>query len=261
MPQPTKKEIALQRRHDRLMTLIETPYIRALIRAKNKYITAVSKAYEIDGTLPEALTLEHRQDMFAVQSKYDSRTITVFAKDVHNEFKKNILLFLEKKQEDDEFDRWLRFVIAEWISNETALAASVTALTTRDDIRNAIAISVAEGETSAQTAKKILKVKGLSPFRSETIALTETHNAAMYANKQSGLRLERESGESLTKVWIPVQDSRTREAHAAMNGHQAINMDSLFTVGGDRMDRPGDPRGSAGNVIRCRCTLAYRVAE
>ena len=261
MPQPTKKEIALQRRHERLMALIETPYIRALIRAKNKYITAVSKAYAIDGTLPEALTFAHKQEMFRVQKFYNSRTITVFAKDVHNIFEKNNPVILEVKQEDEAFDRWLSTVIATWISEETAIAAGVTAITTRDDIRNAIAISVADNETSAQTAKKILKVKGLSPFRAETIALTETHNAAMYANKESGKRLERETGESLLKVWIPVQDSRTRDAHAAMSRHGVVVMESLFAVGGDRMDRPGDPRGSAGNVIRCRCTLAYRVAE
>jgi len=261
MPQPTKKEIALQRRHDRLMTLIEAPYMRALVRAKNKYITAVSKAYASNGTLPESLTLAHTADMLRVQTKYDSRTITVFAKDVHNEFQKNILLYLEKKQDDEAFDLWLRGIIASWISDETGVAAIVTATTTRDDIKNAIRISVADNETSAQTVKKILKVKGLSPFRAATIALTETHNAAMFANKESGLRLEEETGESLTKVWIPVQDSRTREAHAAMSKHKVIAMDGKFTVGGDRMDRPGDPKGSAKNVIRCRCTLAYRVVD
>lgn len=262
MPQPTKKEIALQRRHERMMTLVEASYMRAIVRAKNKYITAVSKEYLLDGTLPEALTFAHKQNMFNIGKKYNSRTITIFAKDVHNEFQKNNIHPLEIKQDEDEdFDRWLRNIIATWIAEETAVAAGVTAITTRDDIKDAISISVAENETSAQTAKKILKVKGLSPFRAETIALTETHNAAMYANKQSGIRLERETGEVLTKVWIPVQDSRTREAHAAMSRHDAIIMDGLFVVGSDRMDRPGDPRGSAGNVIRCRCTLAYRVEE
>ena len=261
MPQPTKREIALQRRHERLMTLIEAPYIRAIIRAKNKYISEVSKAYAIDGALPEVLTLQHQQDMFNLGKFYNTRTITVFAKDVTNELEKNALIPLEFKQDDESFDRWLRGVLALWISEETAAAAIITATTTRDDIRDAIRISTADGETSAQTAKKILKVKGLSPFRAQTIALTETHNAAMYANKESAKRLEREGDEQLLKVWIPVQDSRTREAHAAMASHQAIVMDSLFAVGGSRMDRPGDPKGSAANVIRCRCTLAYRVAD
>lgn len=261
MPQPTKQEVALQRRHERLMFLLESAYIRAIIVAKNKYITAVSKAYAIDGTLPEALTFAHKQDMFEIGKKFNSRTITIFARDVHGEFEKSNPHILEFKQEDEAFDKWLRNVISYWIAEETAVAAGVTAITTRDDIRNAIAASIAENETSAQTAKKILKTKGLSPFRAETIALTETHNAAMYANKESGKRLERETGESLLKVWIPVQDSRTRDSHAAMSGHSSIIMGGLFVVGGDRMDRPGDPRGSAANVIRCRCTLAYRVEE
>ena len=241
------------------MVMVETPYKRALIRAKNRYITAVSKAYELDGTLPEVLTFAHKKDMFKVQSFYDSKIIKLTALDVQRDIVKTLGVILEKK--DDAFDRWLAFVLAQWIAEETAAAAIETALTTRSDIANAIAISVENNETSAQTAKKILKTKGLSPFRAETIALTETHNAAMYANKESGKRLSAETETELLKVWIPVQDSRTRDTHAAMSSHQPITMDSKFTVGRDRMDRPGDPRGSAANVIRCRCTMAYRVAE
>ena len=259
MPQPTRAEIATLNRHERLMVMVEVPYQRALIRAKNKYITAVAKAYESDGTLPEALTLAHRRDMFEVQSFYNSKIIKLMALDVQRDIAKSIGILLEKK--DEAFDRWLAFVLAQWISEETAAAAIETSLTTRSDIVNAITISVENGETSAQTAKKILKTKGLSPFRAETIALTETHNAAMYSNKESGKRLSLETETPLLKVWIPVQDSRTRDTHAAMSSHQPIIMEGLFAVGRDRMDRPGDPKGSAANVIRCRCTLAYRVAE
>lgn len=106
-----------------------------------------------------------------------------------------------------------------------------------------------------------MKVKGFSPFRAATIANTETHNAAMYALKENGKRVAREENLDLRKYWIPVEDSRTRDAHSAMASHDAIPLDALFTVGGEKMDRPGDPRASAKNVIRCRCTMAYSVAE
>lgn len=259
MPQPTKAEIRTQQRHDRLMLLVEAPYMRAIIRAKNKYITAVSKAYALDGTLPEALTFAHKQEMFELGKRYNSRIIKIMSRDVQGDIAKNQLLILEFK--DEAFDRWLAGIIGFWLGEETAVAAGVTALTTRSDIVDAIRKSTIEGETSAQIAKKILKVKGLSAFRAEVIARTETHNAAMFANKESGKRLIRETDVELLKIWVPVQDSRTREVHSNMVNHSPIIMDSLFTVGRDRMDRPGDPRGSAGNVINCRCTLAYRVAK
>jgi hypothetical protein len=241
------------------MLAIEAPYARAIIREKNRYISRVAEAYALDGTLPEALTFEHRQKMFDISSRYNKRTIRVFATDVYNTTIKNHLPNYEKKNEA--FDKWLATIIAQWIANETAVAAVVTANTTRNDIRAAIQASVREGETNPQVVKKILKVKGFSAFRAVAIARTETHNAAMYANKESGKRLERDTGEQLNKVWIPVQDSRTRDSHSAMVNHSAIILDGLFTVNGDRMDRPGDPRGSARNVINCRCTLAYRVEE
>lgn len=259
MPQPTKKEKLLQIKHDRLMLSIEAPYARAIIREKNRYISRVAEAYELDGTLPEVLTLQHRQNMFNISSRYNTRTVKVFATDVYGNTLKNYIPNFEKK--DDEFDRWLATILAQWIAEETAVAAAVTADTTRDDIRLAIESSLREGETSPQTVKKILKVKGFSAFRAMTIARTETHNAAMYANKESGKRIERDTGEQLKKIWVPVQDSRTRDTHSAMVRHSAIILDGLFQVGRDRMDRPGDPKGSAANVINCRCTIAYRVEE
>ena len=259
MPLPTKAEIATRKRHDRLMTLVEAGYIRAIVRAKNRYITRIAEAYKIGDGIPEYLTFEHSREMFALGNKYNSRIIKIIGRDVTENTIKNNNLCLETKQ--DAFDKWLALIIASWINDETATAAQITAYTTREDIRNAIRESFENGESSASTVKRILKVKGLSAFRADVIARTETHNAAMFANKEAGKRLSRDTGNVFNKVWVSVEDSRTRDSHRAMISHEAINMESLFNVGGDRMDRPGDPRGSARNVINCRCTLAYRVAK
>ena len=63
------------------------------------------------------------------------------------------------------------------------------------------------------------------------------------------------------KVWISVQDSRTRRRpkdkydHLHMEGIRVDAKDS-FIVSGEEMMYPGDPKGSEGNVINCRCAVA-----
>jgi hypothetical protein len=42
-----------------------------------------------------------------------------------------------------------------------------------------------------------------------------------------------------------------------MASKPAIPIDDFFDVGGEKLKYPGDPRGSAGNVIQCRCAVVY----
>lgn len=58
----------------------------------------------------------------------------------------------------------------------------------------------------------------------------------------------------LRRQWIATLDSRTRPDHLAAHG-QTVGVDEPFVVGGERMDYPGDPSASAGNVISCRCRM------
>jgi hypothetical protein len=38
-------------------------------------------------------------------------------------------------------------------------------------------------------------------------------------------------------------------------------MDQAFEVGGEMLMYPGDPAGSAGNVINCRCAISHVVDD
>ncbi len=57
-----------------------------------------------------------------------------------------------------------------------------------------------------------------------------------------------------------MHDSKTREDHAEADG-QEVGMDEPFDVGGEQLMYPGDPAGSAGNVINCRCTVIYTSVQ
>lgn len=56
------------------------------------------------------------------------------------------------------------------------------------------------------------------------------------------------------KRWVTVHDDHVRAAHAAADG-QEVPIGSAFLVGGEPLAYPGDPRGSAHNVVNCRCVL------
>jgi hypothetical protein len=96
------------------------------------------------------------------------------------------------------------------------------------------------------------------------IARTETTAAANLGAFQSA----NQAGVVLEKFWISAQDKRTRDGnpedwnHLRMNGKK-VGKDEAFEMRSNKgiinlMQYPGDPKGSAGNVINCRCTVAFR---
>jgi hypothetical protein len=121
------------------------------------------------------------------------------------------------------------------------------------------------GEGISVIARRIIKdideyKIGFSRYRAERIARTEIVSSSNWASygsvKASGLESR------VKKKWLCQIDGRERETHAEMNSKEAIPMEDFFEVrtangGVDLMEYPGDPRGSAGNVINCRCTIIY----
>jgi len=257
MPKPTAKDLRALALHERVMRRIERPYSRAIKREKNRYVRATAESYDIANGLSVIDFNIHAENMYKISELYNVKAIRAFAILFQNEYIKSISL-LEAKQ--TAFDNFINGLFQYWIVNQTGKDAKETAQTTQDDIKKAIAAARLSGETSSiQIAKKILKVRNLSPFRAEVIARTETHNAAMYATKESANKLQVDTGELLNKKWVPVQDSRTRDRHSAMANHDAIPLGDKFNVGVALMDRPGDPSGGASNVIQCRCTVVFEV--
>jgi len=104
-------------------------------------------------------------------------------------------------------------------------------------------------------AGRILRKKfnDMSVNNAKRIVRTESVNAANYATNQSAVDVFGQ--ENLQKEWIATLDNRVRIDHIEANG-QIVDMDKNFLVGGEELAYPGDSRGSAANVINCRCTNA-----
>lgn len=237
------------------MQSIEGPYAHSIAAEKNRYIVASAEVFPSTSQLEEQFLDYHRAMMTAIAYKYQGLAIRIGLKETFDTMK-------GLKQRYDWEKLWL-YLARKWMVEYGTQAAKETADTTRDDMQKIINTSLSQEEefNPVQVAANLLKARDLSAFRAETIALTEVHNAMMYANVEGAAKVSSDNGITLTKKWVPVLDERTRVNHASMSGVPPIPMEQDFTVGGVRMSRPGDPKGGAANIIRCRCTIADQVVD
>jgi hypothetical protein len=138
--------------------------------------------------------------------------------------------------------------------------------TTKNQIQQFLLKSVEEGLTLQETIK-LLRTAGITDYRAEMIARTETGRAAnigsMVGTAATGL--------VTMKEWIAARDNRTRRVPRDMFDHYHMDgikvaFDEKFNVktkygGFESMLHPCDPSGSAGDVINCRCTLGYEAVR
>lgn len=242
------------KRQDALLTKIERPFRNAVAREKNRFIVEQSKTAPRINRVSDIDYNTHVQNMTEIFTKYYRRTIKEFSNAVTEHInEKSYLPTLEQKQENWEY--WFQIYIGTWGTRAITQASE----TTKRDIQSALiaAQNTTEAVNERQLVEEILKVRGYTAWRADTIARTETHNAAMYASENQARAIMSETGTERLKKWNPALDERTRASHAAMVRHEPISMDAMFTVNGERLSRPGDPRGSAGNIINCRCVLTY----
>lgn len=160
----------------------------------------------------------------------------------------------QTKDAQTDFDRLLQ----QFIDSQSFDKANEIAESSINELRIILANGLEEGLSNDEISKLITdKFRDqLSESRTIRIVRTETHNALMFANLTSTQILDRDLNLGLVKEWVAVEDDRTREDHQIADG-QTVPLNELFTVGPDRMERPGDPTASAGNVINCRCALVF----
>lgn len=127
-----------------------------------------------------------------------------------------------------------------------------------------IADGVNGGESVDQIAHRVddaLTYDGREnwPARARTIAQTEVNRAMNAGIQGAGTEIARVTGTTPTKTWLAHHDEKTRVAHHGADGQQ-VPFYSPFDVGGEPLMFPGDPMGSPGNVINCRCSMVMKGA-
>jgi len=134
------------------------------------------------------------------------------------------------------------------------------------EITDQITQGVSAGESMPQLAARVQQVMVVTgnPWwenRATVVARTEAQSAINAGSLAGAGQQEIDTGRPMLKTWqaTVTQPDRTRPAHLDADG-QEVPLRQPFIVGGEPLQFPGDPTGSASNVIQCRCVLTYRQA-
>ena len=87
------------------------------------------------------------------------------------------------------------------------------------------------------------------------IAVTETTTASNFAKFQEAQK----SNLQLLKFWVSLKDKRVRHDHEIENGQSAELNEPFIMADGRELMYAGDPKGGAGQVINCRCTIRFEA--
>lgn len=146
-------------------------------------------------------------------------------------------------------------ISAGWIRNLETHIRGINSTTERL-VREAIIEGLEAGENLRDIARRIEAVfENSGTFRSLVIARTEILGATNYASFSVYNRM----GVPF-KGWLTTMDGRQRDTHGDANG-QIRQVSEPFDVGDSKLMYPGDPAGSAREVINCRCTIVPEYQE
>lgn len=140
--------------------------------------------------------------------------------------------------------------VVKFMKEKPVKMAGLVADTTLDDLKRTLSEGLANGDSIGQMGDRIAKTMDMARgFRSETIARTEVGSSLNFGrNEQMAVQgVEK-------KEWVAIF-SNTRDDHAEAHG-QVVNVKDSFEVGGESLEFPQDPKGSAANVINCQCSAA-----
>lgn len=133
---------------------------------------------------------------------------------------------------------------------------------TREVISAYLSKAAIEGTPINDIVRYLESHTELGAMRARRIARTETVTAANGA----AIINAKEHGLPMRKIWLAIDDKRTRHSHRNVDDHTA-DIDTPFTVGGVKMMQPGarqQPNGlpvPASEVVNCRCTLGFEVID
>ena len=154
-----------------------------------------------------------------------------------------------------EFEAKLRKMVVE--------SGTKIAETTMEDVLDLLEQAETESWTVSELAKHVqAKMGEIEGWRARRIAMTEAAKVENYGE----LTGYRETEFIELKGWLCSFLEHSRETHIKADADYSddpIPLDDDFIIGPDHehLAYPGDPRGTAGEIINCHCTLYPQVKE
>jgi hypothetical protein len=248
-----------QRERRRQMLLIERIERKFVRRYRSEIVEGTETMlaeWEAMGQVGDSA--EHRKSLEATMKQNWRASIEALAGRIREQAKAAGYPQVAKAEAEDAFDLYEQ----EYLQAFGAEQVRQVSDTTKQQILAQIERGREEGLGVDEIGRKIRdNAPSLAAVRANVIARTETHSAGNFAATKQA----KDSGVAKRKEWIAANDSRTRDADDAFNHERAdgqtVGMDEPFVVGGESLEYPGDSRGSAGNVINCRCAVGYIVDD
>jgi len=133
-----------------------------------------------------------------------------------------------------------------------ALGVNVASL--KKVITQEISRGIASGLPYRDIARNINNASGSGLYNAKRITRTEGHRIQQTSTRDAQYAAKAK-GADVLKQWDAALDGRTRDSHARVDG-EIRELDEKFSNG---LRFPGDPYGSAAEVINCRCTCDTRA--
>ena len=124
----------------------------------------------------------------------------------------------------------------------------------KKSITQEISRGIASSLSYRDIARNISNVSSAPLSRAKTIARTEGHRIQQMSTVDAQ-QAAKAKGADVLKQWDATLDGRTRDSHRRVDG-EVRELDEKFSNG---LMFPGDPNGSAAEVINCRCTSDTRA--
>jgi len=160
-----------------------------------------------------------------------------------------------KKSENITPDYWLTYInsfVRGRLGEKIKRINETTQKLFRDVTKNICSLGINEGWGFEKITSEIQRELNIAErYRAERIARTEV----VGASNEGSFAGAKETGLDLLKEWIAYIDDRTRDSHK--EHIEPVEMNQKFKVGDSELEYPGDPDGSAEEVINCRCTIGY----
>ena len=160
----------------------------------------------------------------------------------------------------EQFESFMKKYVADNTAGRVTAITGITKERAADVIRKTLAGDLSAGtDEMGRVLGTELKKQGarMSTWRARVIARTEVVSSFNIGQQVGMEQTALDTGLQFNKTWLATMDNRVRDRHANKNGQTAA-LDGFFIFdNGDMMKTPGDPSGSAENVINCRCALTY----
>jgi uncharacterized protein with gpF-like domain len=247
-------------RHITLLSMrLERMMIRLLKPAINRSFIEAAKLYRQNITDVSNVVNQQTPRLINIFTKQYNRVFQAAKRLVYGELDVKNIIQYQTKDAESILEQALRLFI-----NRFAVQKVTTLIdpTTSSQLSLIIQRGLTEGLSNREISKLILKTGNItSGNRAIVIAKTETHTAMTYGIDQSvastGVEFERE--------WSTAGDERVRPSRGSKNrrfNHRAADgqkrkQNEPFDVTNEKLMYPGDPTGSGGNIIQCRCIVLY----